>query len=309
MARNGNGPVTSTKVQRMTSEHPHRTVRYDSPITEAARWDHYSPRHDDILICTPPKCGTTWTQAICALLIFGTPELSVRPGVISPWFDATHHPVEKIAAMLEAQTHRRFIKTHTPLDGIPFFPQCQYLAVFRDPRDAHFSMRNHALNQMSGKNAHRATEDIGAGFRQWSERPYIEGDPDNFSLANLVHHFKTYRAFEHLPNVHLMHYSDMQRDLRGEMKRCAAFLGIDVTDEALNAMAATASFANMKQKADQFVPGAGENRWKDEGRFFNKGANGQWRADLSAEDLAIYDTRIRDMLPAHDVDWLESGNG
>ena len=55
--------------------------------------------------------------------------------------------------------------------------------------------------------------------------------------------------------------------------------------------------------------GAGENRWKDEGRFFNKGANGQWRADLSAEDLAIYDTRIRDMLPARDVDWLESGNG
>lgn len=293
----------------MSTEYPQRTLDYDSPITEAARWSHYTPRDGDIFVCTPPKCGTTWTQAICAMLIFDTPELTVRPGVISPWFDATHHPVEDVAAMLEAQTHRRVIKTHTPLDGIPYFPQCRYLAVYRDPRDAHFSMRNHAVNQMSGKNAHRATTDIGAGFRQWSERPYVDADRDNFSLANLVHHFQTYRRFEHLPNLHLMHYSDMQRDLAGEIRRCSDFLGMPVTAETAAAFAVAAGFENMKRNAEQFVPGAGEKRWKDESRFFNKGENGQWQRDLSAEDLAVYDARIREMLPDADVAWLEDGNG
>ena len=293
----------------MFLKQPQRTVRYDSPIIESARWDHYVPRDGDIVICTPPKCGTTWTQAICALLIFGTPELDVKPGIISPWYDAIHHPVDEVNAMLGAQTHRRFIKTHTPLDGIPYFPQCQYLAVFRDPRDAHFSMRNHVLNQASGKNAHRATADIGLGFRQWAERPYAEAERDNFSLANLVHHFKTYRQFKHLSNMHLMHYSDMRRDLCGEMRRCADYLGIDMAEDKIIALAAAAEFKNMKRNADQFAPGAGQNRWKDEGRFFNKGSNRQWRADLGADDLAVYDASMRKMLSETDRVWLEGGRG
>ena len=91
------------------------------------------------------------------------------------------------------------------------------------------------------------------------------------------------------------------------MQRCAAFLDIDVAKGSLEALSATASFENMKRKADQFVPGAGENRWKDEAQFFNKGANGQWQADLGPNDLAIYDTRIREMLSEPDVEWLENG--
>ncbi len=292
----------------MNTEFPSRTLHYDSSMIESSRWAHYTPRGGDIVICTPPKCGTTWTQAICALLIFGRPDLDIKPAVISPWFDANHNPLEKMTAILAAQTHRRFIKTHTPLDGIPYFPQCQYLAVFRDPRDAHFSMRNHALNQVNGRNAHRATKDIGEGFRVWTERPYVEAERDNFSLANMVHHFKTFRCFEHLPNIHLMHYADMQHDLRGEMLRCAAYLDIEVAEDAIDALAAAAGFENMKRNASQFAPGAGQNRWKDESRFFYKGTDRQWRFDLSVDDLAVYDARIREMLSESDVAWLQSGN-
>ena len=36
---------------------------------------------------------------------------------------------------LENQTHRRFIKTHLPLDGIVYHPQIKYIVVGRDPRD------------------------------------------------------------------------------------------------------------------------------------------------------------------------------
>jgi aryl sulfotransferase len=40
----------------------YRTVMYDS-----ARWEGFSFRPDDIVITTPPKCGTTWTQMVGAL--------------------------------------------------------------------------------------------------------------------------------------------------------------------------------------------------------------------------------------------------
>lgn len=293
----------------MSTEQPTRTVHYNSPVTEAARWDHYVPRGGDIFVCTPPKCGTTWTQAICALLIFGRADHGEKPGVISPWFDATHGPVSDTVAMLEAQTHRRFIKTHTPLDGLPFFPDCTYLAVYRDPRDVHFSMRNHATNQASGKNLHRAPKDIGAGFRRWAEKPYVEGDEDNFSLVAFAHHYKTFKDFAHLPNVHLFHYADMKRDLPGSMTDMAAALGIAYGQKDLAALAEAAEFENMKKNASQFVPGAGQGRWKDEDRFFHKGSSRQWQGVLSDADLDVYTRRMAELFSPEEVAWLEGGDG
>src|SRR5687768_11314107 len=94
-------------------------IRYRTVISDSARWDDFPFRADDIVISTPPKCGTTWTQMICALLIFRTPDLPAPLAKISPWLDMQLTDRDETVAALEAQTHRRFIKTHTPLDGLP----------------------------------------------------------------------------------------------------------------------------------------------------------------------------------------------
>ncbi|MFP6773002.1 MAG: sulfotransferase domain-containing protein [Alphaproteobacteria bacterium] len=49
-------------------------------------------------------------------------------------------------ALLDAQDHRRLIKSHTPLDSIPYNPQSTYVTVHRDPRDVFLSMRHHMDN-------------------------------------------------------------------------------------------------------------------------------------------------------------------
>lgn len=46
-----------------------------------------------------------------------------------------NRPVEEVHALLDAQTHRRIIKTHTPLEGVPFVDEVHYVIVGRDPRD------------------------------------------------------------------------------------------------------------------------------------------------------------------------------
>jgi Sulfotransferase domain len=43
----------------------------------------------------------------------------------------------------EGQTHRRFPKTHLPIDGLPIYSEVQYIHVARDGRDAALSMHNH----------------------------------------------------------------------------------------------------------------------------------------------------------------------
>src|SRR3712207_3557565 len=96
-----------------------RRVRYRSVVADSARWDRFDLRSGDIVISTPPKCGTTWTQALCAFLILGGPDLPAPLDQLSPWLDMQVRPIDEVRAELDAQQHRRFIKTHTPLDGLP----------------------------------------------------------------------------------------------------------------------------------------------------------------------------------------------
>src|SRR5262245_42224747 len=109
--------------------------RYLSFVHDSARWDGFELRAGDILLSTPPKCGTTWMQMICSLLIFQDPEREQALSTVSPWLDMTVKKREVVWALLEAQTHRRFIKTHTPLDGLPSDDRVTYVCVGRDPRD------------------------------------------------------------------------------------------------------------------------------------------------------------------------------
>ena len=109
---------------------------YRSLISDSARWDGFEFRPGDIIISTPAKCGTTWMQMICALLVFQTHDASDRRSTcISPWLDMLTRERDDVVADLDAQTHRRFIKTHTPFDGLPYDDRVTYICVGRDPRD------------------------------------------------------------------------------------------------------------------------------------------------------------------------------
>jgi hypothetical protein len=53
----------------------YRTFTQDSRY-----WDVYRPRPSDIVIATPPKCGTTWMQQIVCSLVFQDPAPRALPG-------------------------------------------------------------------------------------------------------------------------------------------------------------------------------------------------------------------------------------
>ena len=128
----------------MRLEPPERTREYRNHHLDSTRWDQFAPHDDDIFVTTAYKAGTTWTQRILAVLILGPGPLRARLSEISPWIDARFvGPVQPILDRLEAQRHRRFMKSHLAADGLRFFPQAKYIVVGRDTRDVFMSLFNH----------------------------------------------------------------------------------------------------------------------------------------------------------------------
>ena len=98
---------------------PVKTRELHNHHIDSTIWNDLHFRDDDIVISTYAKAGTTWIQQIIAQLLFeGDPNLEVAE--MSPWLDLRIPPKEVKLALIEAQTHRRFMKTHLPVDALRF---------------------------------------------------------------------------------------------------------------------------------------------------------------------------------------------
>lgn len=288
---------------------PPQNMRYKGPITDTDRWNNFQHRPDDIFICTPPKCGTTWTQAICSMLVFGKADHGQQTSDISPWIDADFAPIDDVLEQVDKLPHRRFIKTHTAFDGIPYHPECTYLVVMRDPRDAYFSGLNHRDNMNDKDLAHAVFPTGDSEFDMWLNREFYRSSWDVQSITTFVHFFNSYWPYRNLPNVHLYHYADMKHDLRNAIKSMAAATSTPVSDAQLDAYTEAATFGNMKKKAEQFAPESGTGLWKSENNFFSKGVSQQWKSQLSADQIKAFDAKFSTLLQGEEANWLLNGSG
>jgi aryl sulfotransferase len=292
--------------------------RYHSPLMDSARWQHFVPRDSDIIVSTPYKSGTTWTQWICALLIFGQDGLREPLSHISPWLDQNLYPIEAVAARYAAQTHRRIIKTHTPLTALPYYPDVTYLVCARDPRDVFISMQNHYANldmakfqALLARNTDIAItppvvpDDINARFRLWLAQGSFPWETDGYPFWSVFHHVQSFWRFRELPNIHVMHYADLKRDLAGQMQRIARTLGITVGGAQWAGLVAAAGFDAMQARYADIAPNIDQQIWIDGAKFFNKGANGQWREVLDRASLHAYEQHKRARLEPSLAEWID----
>ena len=241
--------------------------RYENILMDSARWEKFSVRDNDIIISTPYKAGTTWTQKICSLLIYQEENLNAEINKLSPWLDAKFASIESVIQTYEAQSARRFIKTHTPLSGLPYFPQAKYIVVGRDPRDIFMSMQHHYANMNPGKfaellelsenelkNVPELPDDLNERFKLWLTRASYPWEQDGFPLWSVFNHLQSFWKIRDRGNIHFMLYENMLDDLLGEMRGLASFLGIEVADPLWPKFLAAASFTNMKNRPDATRP-------------------------------------------------------
>lgn len=287
-----------------------RPIRhYDGVFTDTRNWDKFEHRAGDVFICVPPKSGTTWMQTICGLLIFGDPDAEVAYPELSPWieFRLSSKSTEAKLERLSQQTHQRFIKSHSPLDGVPFFEDCTYLVVHRHPLDVHFSMWHHVQNMKIGHIDHLHTDDRMANFEAFLANSIEDEGLDQPSLELITHHFQTAQTLSHLQNVHMFHYDTLSHDLHGQMHRVASAIGVSHPPELFGKLVEKATFKSMKANAELTAPGAIGGLYNDPSAFFNSGKGRKWEGKLDAVQLTAYDAKIASILNGADVRYLETG--
>ncbi|WP_406077193.1 sulfotransferase domain-containing protein [Micromonospora sp. NBC_00858] len=287
--------------------------RYRSDDEDSGRWTGFPFRDGDIVISTRSKSGTTWMQMICALLVLGTPELPAPLTQLSPWLDWLVEPKDEVYRRLAAQPHRRFIKTHTPLDGVPLDPRVHYVVVARHPLDMAVSLYHQAGNldrvrlaELTGQPAPagppRARLPVRQWLPSWVDR---EADPrtELDSLAGVLWHLSDAWARRHEPNVELVHYDDLRADLGGQMRRLADRWGLTVPAERWPELVEAATFGRMQERADQLAPDT-LGVLRDRRAFFRQGGSGQGRDLLDPAGQARYRARTAALAPPDLLAWL-----
>ncbi len=293
---------------------PEKTREFQNHHFDSTVWNEFRFRDDDIVIGTYGKSGTTWMQQIVSQLIFsGAEDLDVAE--MSPWIDMRVPPKKEKLEAVEAQTHRRFVKTHLPVDALVFSPEAKYLYIGRDGRDILWSMYNHhsngneklfaALNDTPGRVGPPfppAPDSVLEYFRVWLEK-------DGYPWWSLWENIRSWWDIRHLPNVHLVHFARLREDLSGEMRRIAAFLDIPVDELKWDSMVEHCTFDYMKRKAAKIVP-LGGSLWEGGAQtFIHKGTNGRWRDTLTDEDIAEYERTAEEQLGEECARWLATGEG
>lgn len=270
-------------------------------------------RPDDIVISTRSKHGTTWMQMVCALLVLGTPRLPEPLAALSPWVDMLTLPVEVLQARLEAQRHRRFLKTHTPLDGLPLDPRVTYVVVARHPLDAAVSLYHQGhnldrdrLRELTGSSEPADPPAPRRPLREWLlDWVQTEVDPrqELDSLPGVMWHLQGAWARRDAENVVLVHYDDLAADLEGQMRRLAERLGVVVHETRWPELVAAAGFPAMRERASLLAPDA-DGILKDRAAFFRRGTSGAGRELLTPGELERYHARAAELAAPDLLAWL-----
>ena len=250
---------------------------------------------------------------ICALLVLQTVELPVPLAQLSPWLDWLVQPREDVLAHLQRQQHRRILKTHTPLDGIPLDPQAMYIVVCRHPLDAAVSLYHHGDNldrqriqQLIGNQGSASASTPRAALPDWLDA-WIAHDADPRteldSLPGVMHHLGDAWARRTDGNVVLVRYEDLCADVEGQMRLLADRLGLRVPNDLWPSLVSAAGLPAMRERAGRIAPDP-VGVLKDSAAFFRRGAPGAAREVLSQEQFARYQARATQLAPADLLTWL-----
>lgn len=218
---------------------PHKKREHWHHLLDSTIWNEFNFRDDDIVISAYSKSGTTWVQQIVAQLLWSGEE-HIIVSEVSPWIDCRFPSKEERLEIIDAQTHRRFMKSHLPVDTIVFSNKAKYIYIGRDGLDVLWSLYNHHRNmkqdviesidsvpERNGPPLGIASTSILQYFRDWLTKA-------GYPWWSYWEHVSSWWEIKDLPNVMYLHFANLKRDMPRKIRRVAEFLDIEIDEKKWN---------------------------------------------------------------------------
>ncbi|GAV01461.1 hypothetical protein RvY_12170 [Ramazzottius varieornatus] len=241
---------------------------------------------NDIVVCSYPKSGTTWTQAIISMIMHAkdTEPIDVSQSKLDEWlYIEMNAPACKGKRPVEAARDAappRLLRTHLSWELLPQSVTTnspRIVFVHRNLKDVIVSMYHMYCTFPNLASAHPANS--AAEFAELFMQ-------DKVHHAPYFHTFKSVWEHRNDPNVHHLSYESLREDPRSEIKRLADFLDKPLTSQQAEQIAHHTDFDNMRQNENLNSSAmtvtdktTGETKFE----FMRKGEVRGWRKHLSEE--------------------------
>ncbi|XP_051188815.1 cytosolic sulfotransferase 5-like [Lolium perenne] len=253
--------------------------------------DTFTPRGDDTIIVTQPKCGTTWLKALAFAIInrgiqsfSDHPLLTVHPQRLVPFIEIP--PPNAGHAYLDTLPSPRLLATHLPLSMLPHGMSsagCRIVYLCRDPKDALVS-RWHFENK------------IRKGFNMELEKAFAMFCEGVSECGPFWDHCLEYwkESLARPDKVIFLKYEEIKSDPVRAVTKLARFLGAPFSEEEESSgvpqeVVRLCSFetltslpVNQVGGFHRYVQGLGHVHLPSSA-FFRKGVTGDWSNHLSQE--------------------------
>ena len=318
-------------------------------------WTDFIASDNDIFIVSPAKCGSAWLSEIVGQLLYKGDYSQVNNAstiaqvVVLPSFgpmaravaskDASVNMIDVINDQLKnPNIKHRIIKSHEPIETMPYNPNCKYIFLARDYRDIIWSFYNHfrnysdytidyLLNRIDEPMQDRKYQ-LKYQFPKFDdlEKEYCEkyeydfwklsltkqdsfGNNDGYPFWSQLWITGSWLNCKHYKNIKFLHYNELKKDLKQCFYDIKQFLELDdddydYDDATMDQLVSNCQFETMKKKSKLIYQ---STMWKDPTKCVYKGINGRWKDSLTDDDIQQYRKIAAKYMTSSDIYWMENG--
>nr|GMD81690.1 cytosolic sulfotransferase 12-like [Ipomoea batatas] len=250
----------------------------------------FQAQHSDIILCSFPKCGTTWLKALIFAVITRK-QFLVSQETLNPLL--TTNPQDLIPNMELAYAREnspdfsvnnglfRVLSTHLPLALLPKSvgeSKCKLIYVCRNQKDTLVSFW-HFVNKLRGE-----VRGLGAiPFPQTFDK-YCRGES---LYGPFWDHMLGYwkESLENPGKVLFLKYEEIKEEPDVQLRRIAAFLGCPFSEEEEEGgvVGGISRLCSFERLSNLEVNKTGKSYYSPNNVYFRKGKVGDWRNHLTDE--------------------------
>ncbi len=220
-------------------------VRGSTDEASAKVFAGYAPTEHDVFIATYSKSGTNWAMQIAQQIAhYGEAEFDHIHDLVA-WPESHFSgivPLDDPGPQQAAPTGKRLIKTALRAPHLPYIEEATYLSVMRDPKDV-FVSSYYFLFSVFDLFDHIPME-------EWLDM-YLG---NQYPIGPWPDHAASYWALRDRPNVLVMPFSEMKKDLPAWVRKVAETMRVELTDEQTAKVVERSSFDYMKANEPKFAP-------------------------------------------------------